>query len=948
MSYIPTDLICTECDTGAHFEQARYICVDCDAKLCLRCWDTVHSRHSSSSTSHIQYPITMPSPARQLAPAPQTPLTRSPFLHDSLPPPVEPVLSPPQPTPQRRRKGIEVPPRPRTPSSSEDSDDEEPKAHEFQEHPHHYMPRGNDAIPPRYMTVTAALNLAMKHKNCKGITYKGHPEKNCKVHVFFKTKVIMRRGGWTTWTRGDNETATLKQDTAVPLPLPVAVAEPPQASSTEVVKPTTQTKEPHYLPIESGRETWLPESMSQPKGNYAGGITRALLVGCDYHGTTGKLPDTMKALSCLRQLLSSTGMQCEVRALTESNPSAPPTRSNVMSALRWLIEGVMPGSILFLSFIGHGGHLSFAPVDHDTAGLITNKEIDDILKEMPRGSKLVMLNDFCMGGSLIDLPYRLTMQDRTLSTIHTPQKPCDPVVVMLSGNRAMQQDCVVSGLTMTGFVGALHQLKRPTYQEILQTAVSIMRQTGERMPVLEVSSSHSITPTSEFFLSIVPAAKDREDELINEIFALTDLDKDGLLGYTDMVYLCSNLGKKLTPVAYENMCEWCSTNSTGLTQQHLKKVYKELGAGRGIQHDLEMLKSMRVEQAAERSRATFYPAAASSSRHSSYSPSSSSSSGSSAARQAREEKKKKKKKKKMQDKKEKKDKKERKKKKDVTETEYSTEGESERRGDEKKQKEAEEPRAEKQKKEEEKESKEKQEKPEPKQIESKKEDERPKVGEETKNESEAPGKKNVESKKDPEVKDKNEKSGGSKSEDEAVENEKAQKEKGEKKDGKESKNEKEAVENETKNENEKKDEKESKSEKVPEPEEVTDDNETLRKKGVETRNDLKAKDEAPEEEKVPESKTEKAAKKKKGENNAKEPESQEVNNENEAPEKKKKAKDEDAPPTEKKKNKNKPPPPPLYPEAHDPYNEVAGAGSPASKKNTAVALDNEEIDLDKF
>jgi metacaspase-1 len=99
--------------------------------------------------------------------------------------------------------------------------------------------------------------------------------------------------------------------------------------------------------------------------------------------------------------------------------SKPPTRANILQAMKNLVAGAQPGDSLFLQFSGHGSQVpdtsgdevdgldeTILPLDFKTAGQITDDEMYDILvRGVPMGVRLTVLFDCCHSGTGLDLPY---------------------------------------------------------------------------------------------------------------------------------------------------------------------------------------------------------------------------------------------------------------------------------------------------------------------------------------------------------------------------------------------------------------------------------------------------------------------------------------------------------------------------------------------------------------
>lgn len=95
-----------------------------------------------------------------------------------------------------------------------------------------------------------------------------------------------------------------------------------------------------------------------------------------------------------------------------------PTKQNIRSALRWLVQDCQPGDSLVFHYSGHGAQVrdrdgdeidgldeSLLPVDYETEGRILDDEINaTIVRPLPHGVILHAIVDTCFSGTLLDLP----------------------------------------------------------------------------------------------------------------------------------------------------------------------------------------------------------------------------------------------------------------------------------------------------------------------------------------------------------------------------------------------------------------------------------------------------------------------------------------------------------------------------------------------------------------
>ncbi|KAL0365153.1 UNVERIFIED_CONTAM: Metacaspase-1 [Sesamum angustifolium] len=155
----------------------------------------------------------------------------------------------------------------------------------------------------------------------------------------------------------------------------------------------------------------------------AHGTKRAVLCGVSYNGQKYRLKGTVNDIKCMRYfLIQKLGFPSDcILVLTEeeSDPSLIPTKNNIRTALKWLVQGCQSGDSLIFHYSGHGSQqLDFNmdevdgydemlwPVDHQTQGTILDDEINaTIVRPLPQGAKLHAIIDACHSGTILDLPF---------------------------------------------------------------------------------------------------------------------------------------------------------------------------------------------------------------------------------------------------------------------------------------------------------------------------------------------------------------------------------------------------------------------------------------------------------------------------------------------------------------------------------------------------------------
>lgn len=293
------------------------------------------------------------------------------------------------------------------------------------------------------------------------------------------------------------------------------------------------------------------------------GRKKSLLIGINYTGTAAELRGCVADVARVRKFITSvfgfpeTPDSMVILTDDQRDRNKLPTKTNIISACRWLVEGARPGDSLFLHFSGHGGQAvdtdgdevdgydeTILPLDYKTAGQIVDDDLNIILvKPLPPGVKLTVLFDSCHSGTALDLPYIYNVNgqiERPMepgsghvggadilgmgislllggnvkfprrNRVHRAQiktemtKGSAADVVMFSSCRDDQTsaDASISGIGSTGamsfaFIEVLSKNKVLTYRELLSRVREILRTRFSQVP--QLSSSHPMD-MSQYFL----------------------------------------------------------------------------------------------------------------------------------------------------------------------------------------------------------------------------------------------------------------------------------------------------------------------------------------------------------------------------------------------------------------------------------------------------------------
>ncbi|KAL5636511.1 hypothetical protein ACGC1H_000461 [Rhizoctonia solani] len=305
----------------------------------------------------------------------------------------------------------------------------------------------------------------------------------------------------------------------------------PPTPPNETHIPSAQQQ--HYGPTVYGQDGEGKQPLHY-RLSQATGKRKALLIGCNYPGSTAPLDGCINdVFNIKRFLVEHFGYgEEDIRVLSDSESShgevgeAPPTRTNIIRYISWLVGDAEPDDSLFFHFSGHGSNQddldgdeydgkdeSICPTDYETAGVLVDDELHELLvKPLPEGAGLTALFDSCHSGSVLDLPWTYETsgaikqpddlqgeaEDEAVA-IDAHQKrfkwsPAD--VVSLSGCRDSQTSAdaqfggLPSGALSYAFIRAFAKFPQMTYAQLLKVIRNELHGKFDQKP--QLSSSHPI------------------------------------------------------------------------------------------------------------------------------------------------------------------------------------------------------------------------------------------------------------------------------------------------------------------------------------------------------------------------------------------------------------------------------------------------------------------------
>lgn len=252
----------------------------------------------------------------------------------------------------------------------------------------------------------------------------------------------------------------------------------------------------------------------------ASGRRKALLVGCNYRGTSAALRGCINDVHRMRTFLISQGFpDSSTIVLTDDqtrNADRMPTKKNILRHLDWLVQGAQRGDSLFFHFSGHGAQQedrtgdeedgydeTIVPCDFKRAGQITDDDLwQRAVLPLPEGARLTSIMDCCHSGTGLDLPFNYIV-GKGWSVEESPAFSAGDVQ-LFSGCADDQtsadtvQNMQAGGAMTNAFLKALGEDPMPLYPDFMNRLHRALRQKGFRQKP-QLSSSQKFDLTNRIF-----------------------------------------------------------------------------------------------------------------------------------------------------------------------------------------------------------------------------------------------------------------------------------------------------------------------------------------------------------------------------------------------------------------------------------------------------------------
>lgn len=184
-----------------------------------------------------------------------------------------------------------------------------------------------------------------------------------------------------------------------------------------------------FKPVPIGMQNVPVSPVSSLSSIHVSGRRRALLIGINYRGTRAALRGCVNDANNMEQLLARHGFPTDSRHMVKlvdegaRGRNYMPTRTNILNACQWLVQGASEGDVLFFHFSGHGAQVpdktgheadgyneTICPMDYKTGQITDDTLWGSLVYPLPAGVRLTAVMDCCHSGTGLDLPYECNIK----------------------------------------------------------------------------------------------------------------------------------------------------------------------------------------------------------------------------------------------------------------------------------------------------------------------------------------------------------------------------------------------------------------------------------------------------------------------------------------------------------------------------------------------------------
>jgi len=156
-------------------------------------------------------------------------------------------------------------------------------------------------------------------------------------------------------------------------------------------------------------------------------MKKALLIGINYIGTQYELSGCINDIINIGQYINTAYPDCIIKMFRDDINPNDTKHANIIWGLQWLLKNVNPGDTIYLHYSGHGSYIKDLNGDEDDKRdecivssdlkyITDDYLISNFICKVPRNVNLVCVFDSCFSGTVLDLPYKMTIDPKQLGS----------------------------------------------------------------------------------------------------------------------------------------------------------------------------------------------------------------------------------------------------------------------------------------------------------------------------------------------------------------------------------------------------------------------------------------------------------------------------------------------------------------------------------------------------
>lgn len=240
---------------------------------------------------------------------------------------------------------------------------------------------------------------------------------------------------------------------------------------------------------------------------------KALIIGINYTGTSSQLNGCINDAKLIETYLRENDFN-DVKMLTDET-ELKPTRENILSEIKKLLENSNKNDKLFIYYSGHGSYTAdlngdeldgrdelIVPLDFK---YIVDDELKSIIDNSGKpDTNLIVLFDCCNSGTALDLKYQIIEKlnyDDITENVKNSETPCNTIFISGCRDDQVSLETIINdkiqGLMTWAFLETIKQ-NNITWRQLIKNMRELLKQKSHQIP--QLSSGKIFNPDTIYII----------------------------------------------------------------------------------------------------------------------------------------------------------------------------------------------------------------------------------------------------------------------------------------------------------------------------------------------------------------------------------------------------------------------------------------------------------------